>query len=262
MSENLIILPGLKPVLEALKDYPERIACIYCKKNLHSPESGELLTLAQKNSISINFVDSQTLDEICQPEKLSKKGNLHNLSHQGVAALLTDEPSMDLNKFISQITASPLPLALALDQIQDVGNMGTLARTAYALGSAGFILPQHNSAPLNAGAFKASCGALSKLPVCIVANLARALDTAEEAGLNIYGAASFNSAPNAQNAFALYWELPAILVLGNENKGIRPGVAKRCAKSVYIPFARKFDSINIAQAGAILMALCASQNKL
>lgn len=261
MSENLIILPGLKPVLEALEDYPERITRIYCKKNLHSHERDELLTLAQKNNIYINFVDSQMLEEICRPAKSSKRGNSHILSHQGVAAVLSDELNMDLNKFISQIAASPLPLAIALDQIQDVGNIGTLARTAYTLGCAGFLLPRHNSAQLSAGAYKASCGALSKLPVCIVANLARALDAAEESGINIYGASSFNSAPNAQNAFTLNWELPAMLVLGNENRGIRPGVAKRCAKSVYIPFARKFDSINIAQAGAILLALCASQNK-
>ena len=54
-------------------------------------------------------------------------------------------------------------------------------------------------------------------------------------------------------------QLPAVLVLGNEDKGLRPGVAKRCARMLRIPLARQFDSLNVAQAGAMLMALAAAR---
>jgi len=56
-------------------------------------------------------------------------------------------------------------------------------------------------------------------------------------------------------------QLPAVLVLGNEDKGLRPGVAKRCGRMLRIPLARKFDSLNVAQAGAILLGLAAMRRQ-
>ena len=152
---------------------------------------------------------------------------------------------------------APLPLLLALDQVQDPGNVGTLCRTLYALGGAGLLLPRHNSAYLGPAARRAAAGALEHLPVAQVTNLAHALDSAEEAGLTIYGA---GGAPghNSLDAFADGMRLPAVLVLGNEDKGLRPGVAKRCAHMLRIPLARPFDSLNVAQAGAVLLGLAAS----
>ena len=90
-----------------------------------------------------------------------------------------------------------------------------------------------------------------------VTNLAHALDSAEEAGLTIYGAGGAPG-PNSLDAFADGMRLPAVLVLGNEDKGLRPGVAKRCAHMLRIPLARPFDSLNVAQAGAVLLGLAAA----
>ena len=53
-----------------------------------------------------------------------------------------------------------------------------------------------------------------------------------------------------------------MLVLGNEDKGLRPGVAKRCGRMLRIPLARKFDSLNVAQAGAILLGLAAMRRQI
>ena len=151
-----------------------------------------------------------------------------------------------------------VPLVVALDQVQDPGNVGTLCRTLYALGGAGVILPRHNSAYLGPAAHRAAAGALERLPVARVTNLAHALDEAEEAGFSIYGA---GCGPDAADAFEHAMQLPAVLVLGNEDKGLRPGVAKRCGRMLRIPLARKFDSLNVAQAGAILLGLAAMRRQ-
>ena len=147
---------------------------------------------------------------------------------------------------------------LILDALQDPGNVGTLCRTLYALGGAGVILPRHNSAYLGPAAHRAAAGALERLPVARVTNLAHALDEAEEAGFSIYGA---GCGPDAADAFEHAMQLPAVLVLGNEDKGLRPGVAKRCGRMLRIPLARKFDSLNVAQAGAILLGLAAMRRQ-
>ena len=154
----------------------------------------------------------------------------------------------------------PAGLIVVLDGVQDPGNVGTLCRTLYALGGAGIILPRHNSAYLGPAARRSAAGALEHLPVTRVTNLGHALDSAEEAGLMIYGAGGQNG-PVSVDAFTEAMRLPAVLVLGNEEKGLRPGIVKRCAHMLRIPLARPFDSLNVAQAGAVLLGLAAARHR-
>ena len=78
------------------------------------------------------------------------------------------------------------------------------------------------------------------------------LGEGEEVGCRIYGAAA---GENSVSAFEFAPEFPAILVLGSEESGIRQGILKRCDKLLQIPLRREFDSLNVAQAGAMLLAL-------
>lgn len=247
------LLPGFKAVMELLSEQPSRIAKIYCLKNLRARE--RLSSICQRNSIPIEFCGSDFLDGLLASHD-------HKVAHQGLIALLTRANIISEKEIFQSLQSSPLPIIIALDQVKDPGNLGTLCRTAYALGAAGILLPKHDSASLGAAAFKASMGTLAKMPLAIVTNLARALDLAEEEGLEIYGTGSTSEHIPAENAFNFHWTLPAILVLGSEQKGIRPGVAKRCSCQINIPFQRPFDSLNIAQAGALLLGLCARSHFL
>lgn len=251
-DQNGDFLPGLKPVVEMLRVTPERIARIYIKKNWRAPS--QFQELAARNSVPIEFRPAAFLDKLCGQSP-------GDVSHQGVVALVSRANFLNLADLLALTPKAPLPLLIALDHVQDPGNLGTLARTAYALGCAGMLLPKHNSASLGPGALKSSAGALTHLPVCVVANIGRALDKAEEAGLTIYGAGNQGQGIRSANAFTFNWQLPAALVLGGECKGIRPAVAKRCSTMLAIPLERKFDSLNVSQAGAILIAFCAASRQ-
>lgn len=186
-------------------------------------------------------------------------------SHQGVIARVFDAGFAEFGDILRDAPDAPLPLIVALDQVQDPGNVGTLARTLYALGAAGLVVVRHGGAALGGAAARAAAGALEKLPVAKVTNLARALDEADEAGYTIYAAGG--AAPDAdgkpgsgpRNPFTEPLRTPAVLVLGNEDSGIRPNVAKRCHFTLSIPMARDFDSLNVAQAGAILVGCFAAR---
>ena len=244
------IMPGLKPVLELLHDSPNKIKTLLYRKNLR--EAARIKELASRAGVKQTIVTQAELDNIC-----SSVG--HIAAHQGVVAILSDLNFLTLPQILASTSNAPVPLLLALDQVQDPGNLGALARTAWALGAAGILIPTHDSAKPGAGAMKSSAGALARLPICLVSNLARALDEAEEAGFAIYGACLTNPGGKIlQNAFNAVWNFPAVLVLGSERNGIRPGVLKRCGCLLAIPFARPFDSLNIAQAGSILIAFCAA----
>ena len=258
-DEAAPLLPGLKPVLELLSSDPQRIDCIFCKKGLRGPEAQAIQGLCRERGVRFTLVEQAALDRLCRPGQAGARsgGGRPPVAHQGVVARLAAAGFCELTDLLAAVNNAPLPLIVALDQVQDPGNVGTLCRTLYALGGAGLLLPRHNSAYLGPAAQRAAAGALERLPVAKVTNLGHALDSAEEAGLNIYGA---GGGPGTMDAFAVPLRLPAVLVLGNEDKGLRPGVLKRCGAVLRIPQARPFDSLNVAQAGAILLGLTAARH--
>ncbi|MBQ7585322.1 MAG: RNA methyltransferase [Desulfovibrionaceae bacterium] len=245
------ILPGLKPVLEALETIPKRIDLVLLRKGLDSRETRQILDLCQQHGIKVSRVDSSVLDQYCRRSHSSQQ-----ITHQGVVARLSQTEFVDLETLTAKLTSVPLPLILALDQIQDPGNLGTLIRTLYALGGLGLLVPLHNTAALGVAAERSAAGALEKLPICRVVNLGHALDDLETLGFTLYGATQ--NSPQSLNAFRADWQFPCVLVLGSEAKGIRPFVAKRCQYKLSIPQARPFDSLNVAQAGAILLGFAAA----
>ncbi len=252
MEKDCFILPGLKPVLELLRDTPDRVNQVFCRKGGRSAELIEIQNLCHKNHVHCVFVESSALDRLCR-----ESGSKYTTQHQGVVARLASIPLLPPEELLRAVPMAPLPVVIALDQVRDPGNVGTLARTAYALGCAGLLMPEHNSAFLGPAALRASAGALGRLPVSRATNLARTLDTAEELGFAIYGTGD-GPVDSLVNPYLQGLTMPAVIVLGSEDKGLRPGVAKRCHHWLNIPFGRDFDSLNVAQAGAILLALAAA----
>ena len=276
------VLPGLKPVLELLQSTPERVDAVFLRKGRHGKDMERIVDLCRAAGVRFSLLD---------PASFARVYEGHS---QGVVARLFEAGFADLDDMLAGVMDSPLPLILVLDQVQDPGNAGTLARTLYALGGAGLVAPRHNGVYLGAAAAKAAAGALDKLPVSKVANLGQAVDSAKKSGFTIYGAASGygtaspdgreahadgsqradhgeslsggNAGKKAQagerlvsgkpvvDVFSLTPRLPAMLILGSEEDGMRAGMEKRCDCLIRIPMLRDFDSLNVAQAGGIIIS--------
>ncbi|OLN24984.1 RNA methyltransferase, TrmH family, group 3 [Desulfovibrio sp. DV] len=237
------ILPGRKPVRELIEQSPQSVDDVLLRQGLRGADVDAIVTACMAAGVRYRFMPAGDMDKIYP-------GN-----HQGFLARLSAGDLASLEDVLLATKNAPLPVSLALDRVQDPGNVGTLARTLFALGGGGLIVPKHEGARLGPGAAKASAGTLSRLPVAKVSNLARALDEAREAGFTIIGAAGEAEALNVYTATP---DFPIILVLGSEDEGIRPGVLKRCQSVYRIPQARPLDSINVAQAGAIILGRLAS----
>lgn len=241
MTDEQTMVAGRKPVRELLEREPGRVDALYFRKG-RDQALQPLIDECKRLNLRHRFVDAAELDRIFP-------GN-----HQGVAARVAGLTFMDLPDLMALAREAPLPLIVVLDQVQDPGNVGVLARTLYALGAAGLVVAKHEGAYLGAAAVRASSGALLKLPVAKVTNVSQALGRLAEEGFALYCA---KRSEGARDAFLPGLRLPAVLVLGNEDKGVRPGVAGRCDEDIFIPFAREFDSLNVAQAGAVLAGLWA-----
>jgi 23S rRNA (guanosine2251-2'-O)-methyltransferase len=165
--------------------------------------------------------------------------------HQGVVAEVDPYPYVDPDALLEHGDG----LLVALDQVQDPRNLGSVCRSAESAGAAGVVIPQRRAAQVTSAACKASAGAVEHLAVARVRNLADWLAVAKDAGGWIYGAEA--DAPTRYDQVDLGGL--TVLVLGGEGKGIRPRVAAACDALVAIPRAGRVASLNVSAAAAVLL---------
>jgi 23S rRNA (guanosine2251-2'-O)-methyltransferase len=171
--------------------------------------------------------------------------------HQGIALRVRPYDYAHPDDLIRRAEAAgELPLIVALDGVTDPRNLGAIVRSAAAFGAHGVLVPTRRSAGVTAGAWKASAGAIARVPVAKASNLTRALNTYQEAGLFVAGldVAGETGIRDLELASA-----PLVLVAGSEGRGLSRIVAQACDMLVRIPIAAKTESLNAGIAAGIAL---------
>lgn len=146
--------------------------------------------------------------------------------------------------------AAKFPLFLALDCLQDPHNVGAIFRTAAFFGVAGIVVTRDRSAPLNATVYDVASGGLEVVPFSVQTNLRRALDTAKERGVWVLG-----TSEHAETDYtAVPLDRPWLLVVGNEETGMRRLTAEHCDVTCRIAPRSAVTSLNASVAAGILIA--------
>ncbi len=166
-------------------------------------------------------------------------------AHQGVCAEVDPFPYQPADSLLS----AEAPLVVALDQIQDPQNLGSICRTADCAGARGVVIPERRSALVTPAVCKASAGAVEHLAIARVRNLVDFLAEAKRAGLWCYGADADAPASYA----SVDYSGGAVLVLGSEGRGLRPRVAAACDLLVSIPLRGHIESLGVSAAAAVLL---------
>jgi 23S rRNA (guanosine2251-2'-O)-methyltransferase len=146
--------------------------------------------------------------------------------------------------------AGQLPLIAALDGITDPRNLGAVVRSAAAFGAHGVVVPSRRGAGVTAGAWKASAGALARLPVARAANLARTLQSYRDAGVFLAG---LDGAGDTDIRDLDLATAPLALVIGSEGRGLSRIVSQACDVLVRIPIAARTESLNAGVAAGIAL---------
>ncbi len=146
--------------------------------------------------------------------------------------------------------AGQVPLIAALDGVTDPRNLGAIVRSAAAFSAHGVVVPARRGAGVTAGAWKASAGALARLPVARAANLTRALQSYRDAGVFVAGldASGETTIRDLDLATA-----PLVLVTGSEGRGLSRIVAQACDILVRIPINAATESLNAGVATSIAL---------
>ena len=166
--------------------------------------------------------------------------------HGGMALLAEELPDPGL-----EALAQPAEgVILVLDQVTDPQNVGALLRSAAAFGARGVVMQQRHSPALFGALAKAAAGAVDRVPVAHVVNIARALEALADAGWRSVG---LDGGSQQDLAEATAEGGPLVLVMGSEGEGLRRLVAEHCDTLARIPMPGGLESLNVSAAGAVAL---------
>jgi RNA methyltransferase, trmH family, group 3 len=233
----LAIIEGRNPIIEALKNN-RPIEKIMVNKASKEGSIKKILAMAKENKVIIQEVDRHKLDEMSESH-----------AHQGVIAITSDYRYYDLDEILEiPRQKGEDPFFIILDGITDPHNLGSIIRTAHAVGAHAVIIPKRRSVQITPIVAKASAGAVEYLPVCKVTNIVNTIKTLKENGLWIAAVDMGGQTFYQQNLGG-----PLGLVVGSEGEGISRLVKQNCDFTVSMPMSGNVTSLNASVAGGILL---------
>ncbi len=220
-----MIIYGKQVCLHALEQHSEKIKTVYVAKKGILPKE-----LFHKYHDSIKFLEEKWA------QSMSKGGN-----HQGI---LVEMEAFEQST-LAEIKKNDF--IVVLDGLTDVGNIGAIVRSAYALGADAVIaagVKQLNFAAIA----RTSSGAMLDMPFMISANILDTFNELQQLGFTLYGASM-----DGENVQEMTFDTKRVLVLGSEGKGLSKKVIAKLDHRVSIEMKHAFDSLNVSAAAAILI---------
>lgn len=219
-----MIIYGKQLFLHLLNRHKEKILNIYLAKEVQK----DIFNKIVKSGFKICKLDNK------KAQAMAKGGN-----HQGFLAKVSEFDFVNLDYIKEQ------NFIVILYGLSDVGNIGGIIRTAYALGSGGVVIVSKNIAI--DGVLRASSGAAYELPITLVNDGLSLLNELKQVGFEIYAADAKGSYVNE-----FKFGSKTALVMGAEGDGIPKKALEKCKESLSIKMREDWDSLNVSVAFGIL----------
>lgn len=227
IREQMFLLEGKKVVTEALQSNKPLIRVLV--DEAHSEEYQHISD--QYREPEWLEVDSRVFKSITDTE-----------NPQGIMAVAAI-PDNDLSALFDQSAC-----LILLDRISDPGNLGTIIRTAWALGIDGILLSEGCTDPFSPKAVRSSMGGILNVPVYDAIG-PLVIEQLKSAGYRVTG----TTIDASTSIFANDYRGGNIIVIGSESRGVSPDIQACCDNFINIPINPAVDSLNAAVACAIIM---------
>ncbi|MBR9987932.1 MAG: 23S rRNA (guanosine(2251)-2'-O)-methyltransferase RlmB [Desulfosarcina sp.] len=242
------VLYGFHPVLEALTAARRTMYTLMVDRTVLSDRQTRVVELAEKRGISCQTL---TPDQICAA--------CGSDQHQGVAAAVSPLPIDSMEAVVAETGRNGgICLLVLLDSIVDPNNLGAIVRTAHCVGADALVVPKDRAVGAIPAVSKASAGALEHTRLCRVTNLVGTIQWLKKRGVWVAGL----SMQADQTVFQANLKGPLALVVGGEEKGLRPLVRQHCDFLVSIPLRGRVDSLNASAAAAVVLYEAFRQRQL
>jgi 23S rRNA (guanosine2251-2'-O)-methyltransferase len=170
--------------------------------------------------------------------------------HQGLALEVEPLAEPGLDDLLRELeTASSRCVIVALDQVSDPQNIGAVLRSAAAFGARAVLIAAHGTPPVTGALAKAASGAVDRVPLIRVVNIARALSQLKQ---NAFWVCGLDEAAD-QPLSAIDFGARAVLVLGSEGSGMRRLVREHCDYLARLPTSPAQPTLNVSNAAAVAL---------
>lgn len=235
MSEHWIV--GINPVEGALANDPSRVREILVEQGSHNPRISELVNEAKRLGVRVHARPRAMLDKVSDHAR-----------HQGVAANY-EVPAAKTEHDLAALLEADDVLLLVLDGVTDPHNLGACLRSAAAAGASAVIVPRDRAVGITPVVRRASAGAVDRVPLIEVTNLARSLRDLKDAGVWLTGLAG----ESGVSLFDVDLRGRTALVMGGEGEGMRRLTREACDHLARIPMPGGMESLNVSVATGIAL---------
>ncbi len=180
-----------------------------------------------------------------QLDKLTRFGH-----HQGVALKTSGYPYVGFEEILAEVENDENATVIILDHLEDPQNVGSILRTASAVGVTGVIIPEDRACGITPAVARASAGGAEYVKVAHVVNLVRAMQALKDAGVWFTG---LDWGEDAKTYTDIDYRGRAGLVVGAEGDGISRLVRENCDFIAELPMPGGFESLNAGVATAITL---------
>lgn len=236
---ELIFVEGERLVEECLQAQLPLIACF------HEPEPS-----ARTQAILVGL---QRRECPLYPTTAAVLATLSDTIHPQGVVVLAQRPSTGM----AQMLTAAQPLIVALDAVQDPGNFGTIVRTAEAAGASGVVALKGSVDAFAPKTLRSAMGSAFRLPIVSGLTDSALLAQARAAGLKVLATA----ANGALHYDEFDWRQPALVVFGNEARGVTQSLLEACDAQICIPLQAPVESLNVAAAAAAILFEAARQRR-
>ncbi|TAN06459.1 MAG: 23S rRNA (guanosine(2251)-2'-O)-methyltransferase RlmB [Rhodanobacteraceae bacterium] len=235
MGETWIV--GINPVAGAIANDPSRVREVWIEQGNRNVRVGALVEEARRLGVRVQVRSRAMLDKVSGSAR-----------HQGVAAnyLL---PAAKSEHDLAALLEADAVLVLVLDGVTDPHNLGACLRSAAAAGASAVVVPKDRAVGITPVVRRASAGAVDRVPLIEVANLARALRELKDAGVWLTGLAGEAETP----LYDVDLAGKTALVMGGEGEGMRRLTREACDRLVRIPMPGRMESLNVSVATGIAL---------
>lgn len=224
---------GKNCIEEVLKKNPRQIKALFTSKR-----EDPLLQKLKDHNIPIHFVPKLHLNALVQSQ-----------SHQSFVAKTKPRRYRCLPTFLQK--SRDRTLLLLCDSVEDPQNFGAILRAAECFGIDGVIWSKNRNVEITPVVSKVSVGASELVDLFPISNAVETTKKIEKAGYSIITAERISG---AASLFSFSFPQRTLLIIGSEEKGIRPLLRKQAQYRVEIPLYGQIDSLNVAQATSIFLA--------
>ena len=239
MKKTSFLIVGKHAVTEALKNNNRKVLKVFLTEDSKKTLNRDNQNLNLLKNIKIFYKTKKELDRLCAKDQIS---------HQGLVAEIEHLEKLDLKDYINTIQSDQKVTFLALEEVTDPRNIGSIIRSAASFNIDGLIIKERHFPKESKLLYKSASGCMEHLNIFQVSNINSTLKNLRERNFWVYG---FDARGN-KDFTDIKWEGKNVLLFGSEGFGMREHTGKYADFFVKIDMNKDIESLNISNSAAIV----------